>query len=125
MIQAMRKGMKESQAVEQSVPQQKNTKKELDTSGEKKERCKNICTVSSRMRQVVDQMLGCDEEAYRAALHHTTIFAFKSQQSEIISSFLQDIRHENMQMYQNKDLLLQSISDAYDEAQCLVGTPAP
>jgi len=89
----------------------------------KKDRPKNTCTVSARMRQVVAQMLLCDAESYKAALHQTTIFAFKSQQSEIIMSFLQEMNRENSALYQNKELLLQTISEAYDETQALAVVP--
>jgi len=86
----------------------------------KKERTKNTFTVSARMRQVVDQMLVCDDGSYALALQQTTIFAFKSHQSEIISCFLQDIRRENPTLYQNKEMLLQIVSEAYDEAKSMV-----
>ena len=84
-----------------------------------RDRVKNTCTVSARMRQVVEQMLTCDPEQYAAAMQQTTIFAFKSQQSELVLSFLQDMRRENCNLYQNKDALLQLISDAYDKTQTL------
>ncbi len=90
----------------------------------KKERPKNVCTVSARMRQVVAQMLNCDMESYMAALHQTTIFAFKSQQSEIILSFLQEMNQENTVLYQNKEMLMQAISQAYDETKALAVTTA-
>ena len=91
---------------------------------QKKDRPKNTCTVSARMRQVVMQMLNCDAESYKAALHQTTIFAFKSQQSEIILSFLQEMNRENSSLYQNKDLLMQTISEAYDEAKAFASLAA-
>jgi hypothetical protein len=106
----MRKGIKEPR------PEQASKKGQP----ERKDRVKNTCTVSARMRQVVDQMLACDEEAYTAALHQTTVFAFRSQQSEIISSFLQDMSRENCALYQNKELLLRTVGEAYDEAAALV-----
>jgi hypothetical protein len=84
-----------------------------------KDRIKNTCTVSARMRQVVEQMLACDPEQYALAMQETTIFAFKTQQSELILSFLQEMRRENCQIYQNKEALLQLISEAYDKTQTL------
>ncbi len=71
------------------------------------------------MRQVVEQMLACDPEQYALAMQQTTIFAFKSQQSELILSFLQDMRRENRQLYQNKAALLQVIGEAYDKTQAV------
>lgn len=86
----------------------------------KRDRLKNTCTVSSRLRQVVEQMLACEPEQYALAMQQTTIFAFKSQQSELVLSFLQEMRLENGALYQNKEALLQVISDAYDKTQALL-----
>jgi hypothetical protein len=88
-------------------------------SSQPRDRIKNTCTVSARMRQVVEQMLACDPEQYALAMQQTTIFAFKSQQSELILSFLQDMRRENRQLYQNKAALLQVIGEAYDKTQAV------
>ena len=85
----------------------------------KRDRAKNTCTVSARMRQVVEQMLSCDPEQYAIAMQQTTIFAFKSQQSELVLSFLQEMRRENGGLYQNKEALLQILSEAYDKTQAL------
>lgn len=90
------------------------------TSAAKRDRLKNTCTVSARMRQVVEQMLTCDLEQYALAMQQTTIFAFKSQQSELVLSFLQEMRQENSALYQNKEAFLQLISDAYDKTQALL-----
>ena len=81
---------------------------------ERRERCKASCTVSARMRQVVDQLLSCDAEQYAAAMQQTTVFVFKSQQSELISSFLDEMRRENTSLYQNREGLLRVIAEAYD-----------
>lgn len=86
----------------------------------KRERQKNTCTVSSRLRHVVEQMLTCDPEQYALAMQETTIFAFKTQQSELVLSFLQEMRRENGTLYQNKEALLQLISEAYDKTQSLL-----
>ena len=90
------------------------------TAKQQRDRIKNTCTVSARMRQVVEQMLACDAEQYALAMQQTTIFAFKSHQSELVLSFLQEMRRENCNLYQNKDALLQIISDAYDRTQALL-----
>jgi hypothetical protein len=86
---------------------------------QQRDRLKGTCTVSARMRQVVDQMLACDAEHYAMAMQQTTIFAFKSQQSELVLSFLQEMCRENCTLYHNKDALLQLISEAYDKTQAL------
>jgi len=109
VTQAMRKG---------GAPASSKRKGE-EPSSERRERNKPSCTVSARMRQVVDQMKACDQEQYESALQQTTIFTFKSHQSEIILCFLQEMRSENRALFQNKDALLQAISDAYDQTQSL------
>jgi hypothetical protein len=114
MCQAMRRGVSTSSA----MPKRK-AEEGSSTTSERRERIKNTCTVSARMRQVVDQMIACDPELYQSALQQTTIFAFKSQQSEIISCFLQEMRRENSALYQDKPALLQVIGDAYDQSQSL------
>ena len=86
---------------------------------DKKDRVKNTCTVSARMRQVVEQMLTCDKEMHHTALQQITIFTFKSYQNEILSCFLQDMRKENNLLYQNKAAFLQLVGDAYDQSQAL------
>jgi len=86
---------------------------------QKKERHKNTCTVSARMRQVVHEMVNSTEEQNHNLLQQITIFAFKSHQNEIISSFLQDLRNENSVLYQNKEALLQVVADAYDQSRLL------
>ena len=114
----MRKGMKN--ALTQHKPKKPLQSQPHENWSEKKERMKNTCTVSARMRQVVDQMILFDHEQHQGALQQTTIFAFKSHQSEIISCFLQEMRRENLSLYQNKQALLQLISDAHDHAQTLL-----
>ena len=86
---------------------------------DKKDRVKNTCTVSARMRQVAEQMLTCDRELHHTALQQITIFTFKSHQNEILSCFLQDMRKENNLLYQNKAAFLQLVGDAYDQSQAL------
>lgn len=86
----------------------------------KRERIKTTCTVSARMKQVVEQMISCSEEQYNAAVQQTTVFAFKSQQSEIITCFLEEMRRENGVLFQNKEAFMDFISDVYDHSQKLV-----
>lgn len=86
----------------------------------RRERVKTTCTVSARMKQVVAQMITCSLEEYTIALQQTTVFAFKSQQSEIITCFLEEMRRENGTLFQNKQALLEYISTVYDHTQQLV-----
>ncbi len=86
----------------------------------KRERVKTTCTVSARMKQVVDQMVLSTREQYNIAMQQTTVFAFKSQQSEIVSCFLEEMRRENPPLMQNKASLLQLIDDAYERSQSLI-----
>jgi hypothetical protein len=90
-------------------------------SAERRDRIKAACTVSARMRQVVQQLLGCDAAQYQHAMQQTTIFAFKSQQSELVSCFLQDMCRHNSPLYQNKEALLRMIGEAYDRNRSLFG----
>jgi len=122
--QAMRKGL----VVVNGKPQPKEEaskrdgKKRAAHGGERRDRIKAACTVSARMRQVVEQLLGCDAAQYEHALRQTTIFAFKSQQSELVSCFLQDMCRHNGPLYQNKEALLQMIGEAYDRNLSLFGS---
>ena len=86
----------------------------------KRERVKTTCTVSARMKQVVEQMILCTKEQYDIAMQQTTIFAFKSLQSVIVSCFLEEMRRENPPLMQNKAALLQLIDDAYERSQSLI-----
>lgn len=87
---------------------------ESSSDSERRDRGKTSCTVSARMRQVVDQMMSCDEEQYKNALQQTTVFVFKSQQSELITCFLEEMRRENGALFRDKDALLQVLEDSYD-----------
>jgi hypothetical protein len=86
----------------------------------KRDRVKATCTVSARMKQVVDQMISCSQEQYNVAIQQTTVFAFKSQQSEIITCFLEEMRRENAHLFQNKEAFLEFIANIYDHSQKLV-----
>lgn len=86
----------------------------------KRDRVKATCTVSARMKQVVDQMIACSQEQYNVAIQQTTVFAFKSQQSEIITCFLEEMRRENAPLFQNKEAFLEFIANIYDHSQKLV-----
>lgn len=92
----------------------------VESSSSKRERTKSSCTVSSRMRQVVEQMIACDEEQYQAMLQQTTVFVFKSQQSELITCFLEEMRRENPSLFRDRDALMRVVGASYDmvSARC-------
>jgi hypothetical protein len=95
--------------------------KKMVTNGHaKRDRVKTTCTVSARMKQVVDQMISCSQDQYNVAIQQTTVFAFKSQQSEIITCFLEEMRRENGPLFQNKEAFLEFIANIYDHSQNLV-----
>ena len=91
----------------------------------KRERVKTTCTVSSRMKHVVDHMITCSAEEYLSTIQQTTIFAFKSHQSEIVSCFLEDMRRENSALMNNKQALLQLLDEAYEQSQSLIRMHCP
>lgn len=103
-----------------------NNNKDHDTENRaKRERVKTTCTVSSRMKQVVDQMIACTKEEYMIAIQQTTIFAFKTHQSEIVSCFLEKMRRENGALMSNKQALLQLVDEAYEQSQNLIRMHCP
>ena len=87
---------------------------ESSSDSERRERGKTSCTVSARMRQVVEQMMSCDEEQYQNALQQTTVFVFKSQQSELITCFLEEMRMENGALFRDKESLMRVLENSYD-----------
>jgi hypothetical protein len=109
----------EAHAAYQSYDGGKN-KKMMTNVHAKRDRLKATCTVSARMKQVVDQMISCSQEQYNVAIQQTTVFAFKSQQSEIITCFLEEMRRENAPLFQNKEAFLEFIANIYDHSQKLV-----
>lgn len=80
---------------------------------EKKERNKAMNTIASKMKCVVEKMI---ENGKSNNIHQEiTIFIFKSNQNEIIYSFLQEIRKENSELFQCKEKFFQVISEKYNE----------
>ena len=116
-----RKITKSIDAEEEEEEEEEETSMKKTNTIYKRERVKSTCTVSARMRQVVDNMITCSEEQYNADLQQTTIFAFKSLQSEIVSCFLEEMRRENAPLMQNKAALIQLIDEAYERSRKLIG----
>ena len=80
---------------------------------ERKERNKSMNTIASKMKMVVEKMI---ENGKSGNLQHEmTIFIYKSHESEILYTFLQEMRKENPEMFRNKRKFLETISEKYDE----------
>ena len=80
---------------------------------EKRERTKSINTVAARMKQVVEKMIASQKDGETRP--QITIFLYKSQQSEIIASFLNEMRKENIHLFHNRQSLQDLIMARYDE----------
>jgi hypothetical protein len=92
------------------------------SSNEKRERTKSINTVAARMKQVVEKMIASQKDG--ESRPQITTFLYKSQQSEIIASFLNEMRKENINLFNNRSELKALIMARYDElAATLNSTP--
>ena len=80
---------------------------------EKRERGKGYNTVAARMKSVIECMIQSQKQ--RTPHQQITVFMYKSQQSEIISLFLQEMRQENILLFNDKKTLLDVIAARYDE----------
>ena len=80
---------------------------------EKRERVKSGNTVASRMKQVVEKMIASQKEGVPHP--QITVFLYKSEQSEIIASFLQEMRRENVTLFNDRRLFLDLIASRYDD----------
>ena len=80
---------------------------------EKRERVKSGNTVAARMKQVVEKMIA----SRRDGVPHpqVTVFLYKSEQSEIIASFLQEMRRENVSLFNNRQLFMDLLAAKYDD----------
>jgi len=70
-------------------------------------------TIACKMKQVVEKLIQRHKKS--ECLNNITIFIYKSQQSEIITSFLQEIKQENKFLFENKEHLLKAIDLKYQE----------
>jgi hypothetical protein len=66
-----------------------------------------------RMKQVVEKMIASKKEGIPHP--QITIFLYKSEQSEIIASFLQEMRRENSNLFNNRELFLELIMTRYND----------
>jgi hypothetical protein len=80
---------------------------------EKRERVKSGNTVAARMKQVVEKMIASRKEGVPHP--QITVFLYKSEQSEIIASFLQEMRRENVSLFNSRQLFLELIAARYDD----------
>ena len=65
------------------------------------------------MKQVVEKMIGSQKEGVPHP--QITIFLYKSEQSEIIASFLQEMRRENSTLFNNRDHFMELIMARYND----------
>ena len=93
------------------------------STGEKRERTKSINTVAARMKQVVEKMIAGQRGGETKS--QITIFLYKSQQSEIIASFLNEMRKENIHLFQNRKELMALIMARYDDLITSLTPPPP
>jgi len=70
-------------------------------------------TIACKMKQVVDKLI--QRHKRNECWNNITIFIYKSQQSEIITSFLQEIKQENKILFENKHQLMKAIEQKYQE----------
>jgi len=89
------------------------SKTSTNSSTEKRERNKTMNTIAAKMKSVVEKMI--ENGRNGNCNHQVTIFVYKSQQSEIIYSFFQELRKENPRLFENKESLLSALSEKYDE----------
>ena len=85
----------------------------VGSSQEKRERTKSINTVAARMKNVVEKMIASQKDG--ESRPQVTIFLYKSQQSEIIASFLNEMRKENVNLFHSKAELMALIVSRYEE----------
>jgi len=79
---------------------------------EKKERMKNSNTIASRMKQVVERLMQGQKNKENGPV--LTVFVYKSQQNEIISSFLHEMRKENPNLFEDRTQFLELLTSKYD-----------
>jgi len=79
---------------------------------EKKERMKNSNTIASRMKQVVERLMQGQKNKENGPV--LTVFVYKSQQNEIISSFLHKMRKENPNLFEDRTQFLELLTSKYD-----------
>ena len=82
---------------------------------EKRERVKSSNTVAARMKQVVEKMIMSQKEGIPHP--QITVFLYKSEQSEIIASFLQEMRRENVNLFNNRAMFMDLVAARYDDIQ--------
>jgi len=80
---------------------------------EKRERVKSGNTVAARMKQVVEKMIASQKDGVPHP--QITVFLYKSEQSEIIASFLQEMRRENVTLFNDREMFLDLIAARYND----------
>jgi hypothetical protein len=65
------------------------------------------------MKQVVEKMIASQKKGIPHP--QITVFLYKSEQSEIIASFLQEMRRENVTLFNNRKLFMELIASRYND----------
>ena len=79
----------------------------------RRERTKSVNTVAARMKQVVDRMIASQRGGELRP--HTTVFLYKSLQSEIVNAFFIELQKENTALFHDRKAFLRLIAARYDE----------
>jgi hypothetical protein len=99
----------------------KKHKQRLLQKNEHREKVKNSNTIASRMKQVVDNLILNQKTQENNPL--LTIFIYKSQQNEIISSFMHEIRKENPILFDDREKFLDLLGQKYDLMKMTMSEP--
>jgi hypothetical protein len=75
------------------------------------------------MKQVVEKMIAAQKEGIPHP--QITVFLYKSEQSEIIASFLQEMRRENSNLFNNRELFMDLITARYNDIRSAQEQPSP
>jgi hypothetical protein len=75
------------------------------------------------MKQVVEKMIAAQKE--KIPHPQITVFLYKSEQSEIIASFLQEMRRENSNLFNNRELFMDLIKTRYNDIRSAQEQPSP
>lgn len=115
VVDANEDALDEGACMEDSETMKKTARTKIDIRHKmnKKDRHKNTNTIASKMKQVVEKLI--HGQQYNKVNPLLTIFIYKSQQSEIVSSFLHEIRKENDALFGQRDKLLELITKKYDD----------
>ena len=105
---------KEEPAAQEEEPQPEDAAPPQASRGApRRERTKSVNTVAARMKQVVDRMIASQRGGELRP--HTTVFLYKSLQSEIVNAFFIELQKENTALFHDRKAFLRLIAARYDE----------